>query len=378
MQLKQETIQHFIACSTTDGGAKRRLTAIKKVEVNTPSKNYEVIIGSGLLGLSGELTKSERHPGKAVIVTDSNVETLYSDKLETSLRLAGFDPSKFIFPAGEKSKNASTLITLLNFMAESRLTRADTVFALGGGVVGDLAGLAASLYMRGVGLVQLPTTLLAAVDSSVGGKTAVDLDAGKNLAGAFYQPDLVICDTDSLATLPENEFANGMAEVIKYAFIRDAELLGMLKTSLIDDIIYRCVVIKRDIVTVDERDTGERQLLNFGHTFGHAIEKCSGFNIPHGGAVAAGMVIMTAASVRLGLCERDCLEKLVATLNNFRLPTATEFEATELFDAVLSDKKRSQNNITLVVPRRIGLCELKNITLDEAREFLTLGLKGKL
>lgn len=359
--------------------ARRRWTAIKaikKVEVNTPSKKYDVIIGSGILESAGPLAAEVRRPGRALIVTDSNVVRLYADRLDASLRGAGFDPVKYVFPAGEKSKNAENLISLLNFMAESKLTRADTVFAIGGGVAGDLAGLAAALYMRGTGLVQLPTSLLAAVDSSVGGKTAVNLDAGKNLAGAFYQPDLVVCDTDALSTLPPAEFSNGCAEVIKYAFIRDASLLNMpFGTSVIEEIICRCVEIKRDIVTVDERDTGLRQLLNFGHTFGHAIEKCSSYAIPHGSAVAAGMMIITRASVRKGLCGHDCLDSLENALKEVSLPTVTSYKADELFDAVLSDKKRLQERITLVVPRRIGLCELKNLPVGEAREFLSLGLE---
>ncbi len=318
-----------------------------------------------------------RRPGRSVTVTDSNVDSLYADRLDASLRRAGFDSVRYVFPAGEKSKNAGTLISLLNFMAESKLTRTDTVFALGGGVTGDLAGLAAALYMRGIGLVQVPSTLLAAVDSSVGGKTAVDLETGKNLAGAFYQPDLVICDTETLKTLPDTEFSNGCAEVIKYAFIRDAELLGLLdRNAGIDEIIYRCVSIKRDIVISDERDTGERQLLNFGHTFGHAIEKYSNYLIPHGSAVAIGMTVMTAAAVKQGLCNKDCLDALTKILHEYNLPVRTEYTANNLFDAVLSDKKRKQETITLVVPRRLGFCELIKVTLGEAREFLQLGLKG--
>ncbi|NLW74082.1 MAG: 3-dehydroquinate synthase [Clostridiales bacterium] len=325
---------------------------------------------------AGRLAAGVRRPGRAVIVTDSNVDLLYSDKLAASLREAGFDAVKFVFPAGEKSKNASTLLSLLNFMAESRLTRIDTVFALGGGVVGDLAGLAASLYMRGVGLVQLPTTLLAAVDSSVGGKTAVDLPAGKNLMGAFYQPDLVICDTDTLGTLPEAEFSNGCAEVIKYGFIRDAAILNMLGNRPVDEIISRCVAIKRDIVTADEHDRGERQLLNFGHTFGHAIETCSGYTIPHGSAVAAGMVIMTTAAIKKGLCDAGSLGLLKSALRACGLSVEVHYTYAELFDTILSDKKRSSDRIKLVIPRRVGLCELIEVSLNEAREFLRLGLGG--
>ena len=323
---------------TKGGGARRRWTEINTsvLTVNTPSKKYDVLLGRGILADAGRLAVGVRRPGRAVVVTDSNVDSLYSDQLATSLRDAGFDTVKFVFPAGEKSKNAGTLLSLLNFMAEYRMTRDGTVFALGGGVVGDLAGLAASLYMRGVGLVQLPTTLLAAVDSSVGGKTAVDLPSGKNLIGAFYQPDLVICDTETLGTLPSGEFSNGCAEVIKYAFIRDASILNMLDGNRIDELIFRCIAIKRDIVACDERDRGERQLLNFGHTFGHAIEKCSGYTLPHGSAISAGMVIMTTAAVKLGLCDNGA-ELLKSALTRCALPLGTRFPS-RASHAILVDK----------------------------------------
>jgi 3-dehydroquinate synthase len=250
------------------------------------------------------------------------------------------------------------------------------VFALGGGVVGDLAGLAAALYLRGIKLVQIPTTLLAAVDSSVGGKTAVDLDAGKNLAGAFYQPDLVICDTDTLSTLPKSEFSNGMAEVIKYAAIRDKSLYNALRPPIsnLGAVIARCVEIKRDIVSADERDKGERQLLNFGHTFAHAIEKCSGYKIVHGSAVAIGMAMMTRACLARNICGGDCLEVLLDALDAYGLPAETGYDEDALFSALLSDKKRNHDRITLVVPRGPGRCERLSVTLPKAREFLRLGL----
>jgi 3-dehydroquinate synthase len=353
---------------------------IKTVTVDAPSKTYAVRIGSGLLDEAGRHAAGIWRAGRAVIVTDATVNALHADRLSASLRDADFDPVRYVFPAGEQSKNAATLIALLNFMAESRLTRTDTVFALGGGVVGDLAGLAASLYMRGIGLVQVPTTLLAAVDSSVGGKTAVDLEAGKNLCGTFYQPDLVLCDPGTLATLPAAEFANGCAEAIKYAVIRDARLLADLRPPLVGrmtEIIARCVSIKRDVVCGDERDTGERQLLNFGHTFGHAIEKCSGYTVPHGSAVAAGMALMTAACVKKGLCGVDCLGALLEALGWYGLPASCDYGESALYDAMLADKKRASDAITLVVPRSVGACELLTLTLPEAREFLKLGLEGE-
>ena len=350
------------------------------VLVNPPSKVYEVKIDSGLLAKAGELASKLHTPANAVIITDSTVDKLYAEALTKSLQAAGYTVFKTAVAAGEQSKNAETLINVLNFMAECRLTRADTVFALGGGVVGDLAGLTAALFMRGIGLVQIPTTLLAAVDSSVGGKTAIDLKTGKNLIGAFYQPDLVICDTDTLSTLPQSEFSNGCAEVIKYGFIRDASIFDHLLSDRFDKeaIITRCVEIKRDVICSDERDTGERQLLNFGHTFGHAVEQRSNFIIPHGSAVAIGMALITKAAVKKGLCDPICLEILKNLLARYNLPSSTSFSEDELFDTVLTDKKRLSDKLTLIVPRKPGQCDLMKLPIAEVREFLHLGLEGAL
>jgi len=351
---------------------------MKTIAVETDSKSYAVKIGGGLLKEAGALAASLLKPGIAAIITDTTVDALYADGLSASLEAAGFETVKYAFPAGEASKNAETLISILNFLADNRLSRSDAVFALGGGVVGDIAGLAAAMYMRGVRLVQLPTTLLAAVDSSVGGKTAINLNAGKNLAGAFYQPDIVICDTDTLSTLPAAQLADGCAEVIKYAVIHDADILNVVKPPVGDrltDLIARCVEIKRDVVGADERENGERQLLNFGHTFGHAVEKCSGYTVSHGSAVAIGMVLMTRAAEKTGLCRGGCLNAIISALVQYALPVSTGFGEEELFEALLSDKKRVQEHITLVVPRSIGSCERMSVTLAEARRFLRLGLE---
>ncbi len=350
------------------------------VLVNPPSKTYEVKIGSGLLAQAGELAAKLHTAANAVIITDSTIDKLYAKTLTKSLQSTGYTVFKTVIPAGEQSKNAGILINTLNFMAECRLNRADTVFALGGGVVGDLAGLAAALYMRGIGLVQLPTTLLAAVDSSVGGKTAIDLATGKNLIGSFYQPDLVISDTNTLKTLPPIEFSNGCAEVIKYGFIRDASIFDRLLSDHFDPqaVITRCVELKRDVVCADEHDTGERQLLNFGHTFGHAIEQRSNFTIPHGSAVAVGMALMTKAAVKKDLCDPVCLEVLKNLLTRYHLPFSTDFSEDAIFDTVLNDKKRLSGKLTLVVPRKPGQCDLMKLPITEVREFLHLGLEGAL
>ncbi len=340
---------------------------MKVINVNA-SKNYDVIIGDGILDSLGKNCVSLFGKSKAVIVTDSNVKEFWLDAAKTSLQLAGIDALAFVFDAGEDSKNTKNLLELVDFMAENRLTRSDFLVALGGGVTGDLTGLAASLYLRGIPFVQVPTSLLAAVDSSVGGKTAVNLTAGKNLMGAFYQPSLVLCDTSTLSTLPEKEFANGMAEIIKYGVIFDKDLFNKVRggnvKSDMENIIARCVELKRDVVAKDEFDKGERQLLNFGHTLAHSIEKCSNFEIPHGAAVAIGMVIAARASHALGWSEEDCTAAIIEANKNNSLPVECGFSAGELADSALSDKKRTGGTINFVVPKAMGECVLKKVPID--------------
>lgn len=349
---------------------------MKTVKVTTKSKEYPVYIGDGLLDNAGELAANIIGVCKAAIITDDTVDRLYSKRLEDSLKSSGFETVKFVFSHGESSKTTDTLVSVLNFLAENRLSSADAVFALGGGVTGDLAGFAASIYLRGIKLVQLPTTLLAMVDSSVGGKTAVDLNCGKNQVGSFYQPYLVICDSKTLITLDTEQTANGYAEIIKYGVICDREMFSLLKEGTLSDltdIIVRCVEIKRDIVSSDERDTGIRRLLNFGHTFGHAIEKYSGFTVNHGYAVSMGMMIMTKACAALGICGRTCVSELTEILMQYNLPVKTDYPADELFDIVLSDKKRSSDSITLVIIEDIGKCTLKSVPISEVLNYLMKG-----
>ena len=342
------------------------------------SRRYPVLIGSGLLEQAGGRI-AERFPGaSAVVVTDTHVAPLYLDTVLSSLSAAGLDPLSFVFPAGESAKCAATYLELLEFLAEHHLTRADVLIALGGGVAGDLTGFAAATYLRGVGLVQIPTTLLAAVDSSVGGKTAIDLAAGKNLAGAFYQPHLVLCDPDTLSTLPPEIFCDGCAEVITYGMLGSLPLLDMLRQAPVEQqleaVIALCVGLKRDVVQSDEFDTGRRQLLNLGHTIGHAIESCSGYAVSHGRAVAAGMAIITRAAVRKDVCPPVCLEILQELLERYRLPEATEYSAQELFSKCLSDKKRAGDTLTLVVPTRPGLSELLPIPVPNLLNWIETGL----
>ncbi len=345
------------------------------IPVNTGSP-YKVHIGSGIISTAGSEMKALDLSGKVLIVSDDNVAPLWLDTVRTSLTETGFEVFDFVIPHGEESKNAVNLLSILNFAAENNFSRSDTFVALGGGVVGDLCGFAAAVYMRGIGFVQLPTSLLAAVDSSVGGKTAIDLDSGKNLAGAFYQPKLVICDTDCFETLPEEEFSNGMGEVIKYGMFCDNELLDMLNGEFdIKEIVARCVTIKAKVVEADEFEKGERAFLNFGHTIAHAIELLSGYTVPHGSAVAAGMVAITKACVEKGICEKEALDILLSLLTKFNLPEKFDFETNEIYNATLKDKKNSNGKITLVLPTAKGKSILKKCDYNELKEFITLGLK---
>ena len=351
---------------------------MRTIQVNA-SRSYEIHIGAGLLPEAGEKIRPFCPGGLCAVVTDDIVDGLYADRLEQSLASADLRVVKFVFSHGEQGKNAENYLSLLNFLAESGLTRADCVVALGGGVPGDLAGFAAATYLRGVGFVQIPTTLLAAVDSSVGGKTAIDLPAGKNLAGAFYQPDLVICDTDTLATLPDKQFRAGCAEVIKYAMLFDAEMFSDLMVSgpafRPESVIARCVEFKREIVTADEFDRGCRQLLNLGHTVGHAVEKLSGFTVLHGQAVAIGMSVIARACAENDLCSPDCSRALDDILIRFGLPVACPYGADALAAAMTADKKRHGDAITLVVPRDVGECVLYELAADELGDFIKAGLK---
>ena len=353
--------------------------SIQTIHVRTDPE-YDVVIGPGLLKECGSRLKETVGLCHMAVVTDSNVAPLYLETVKSSLLEAGVQVSAYIFPAGEESKNFDTLSDILEFLAGEQLTRVDCVAALGGGVTGDMAGLAAALYLRGVKYVQLPTTLLAAVDSSVGGKTAIDLSAGKNLAGAFLQPSAVICDTNCLKTLPPEVFADGAAEALKTAVLCDEGLFARmeygLKTS--EEIIAQCVAFKAGVVERDEKEQGERKLLNLGHTVGHAIEKCSDFRIPHGHAVAAGLAIMTRAAENLGwmtgeskrTLEAERIESAVETLG---LPSTTEYPPAALAQAALSDKKRAGDSITIVVPSKIGRCELKTIPVTELQSIIEAG-----
>lgn len=337
------------------------------------TKPYAVHIESGLLDRIGELSAPHLPGRTAALITDETVGSLYADRAEQSLQNAGFTVHRLVLPAGEETKCLTQLGTVLEFLASNRLTRTDAVFALGGGVIGDLAGFAAAVYLRGIRYVQIPTTLLAAVDSSVGGKTAIDLSVGKNLAGAFHQPAAVFCDPALLSTLPPETFSDGCAEVIKYAVLAGEPLYSLLQSPADADwarIIAECVSIKRDLVQEDEFDTGARMFLNLGHTFGHAIEQASALSVTHGKGVAIGMVAAARLSVHLGLCDASLPEQLSALLIAYGLPTESPYPASKLSSHMLSDKKRAGKTIRLVLPERFGHCILRETDVEEIPALL--------
>lgn len=348
------------------------------VEV-TASGSYQVQIGSGILQQLHALLPAVTNARRALIVSDSNVHPLYGAAVRTQLEVCGILCAEtFVFPAGEESKNGVTYLRLLNHLAANHITRSDCIIALGGGVVGDMTGFAAATYLRGIDYIQIPTTLLAAVDSSVGGKTAIDLDAGKNLAGAFYQPKLVVCDTDTLSSLPRQIFLDGCAEVIKYGILYDPQLFAALRSSGPDfpreKVITRCVELKRDVVAADEFDRGDRQRLNLGHTLGHGIEAQSNFQISHGQAVAIGMAMVSRAGTAQGITQNGVCEQILEVLERFALPTQCPYDAKSIYTSALSDKKRSGGSVNLIIPERIGNCRIHPMDIRDLEAFIEAGI----
>ncbi len=342
------------------------------------SKEYNVHIGSGFLNTIGEMLKEIKKPCRVVLISDDTVHSLYGERVKNSLTNSGYVVCEFVFPHGEDAKSLENFGKIQEFCAENSITRTDLFVALGGGVTGDLTGFVASTYLRGVDFVQIPTTVLSMVDSSVGGKTAINLKAGKNLCGAFYQPIAVYADCDTLNTLSQETFNEGCAEIIKYGMILDDNFLTFLQDNDIREnieyVIKRCVEIKRDVVNCDEFETGERKLLNFGHTIGHAIEKCSNLTISHGNAVAVGMVIATKGAYETGISHKDFSDVLVPILKKNGLPTTCEFSAEELYKVSLSDKKRSLDTMAVIVPESYGLCKIVKLTIDNLKNFIEKGL----
>ncbi len=359
----------------------------KTLRVDLPGREYDILIDRGILDRSGTLCKAAL-PGtkKLFIVTDSQVGPLYYNRLKASLESAGFQCFVHVIPAGESSKNAVQLSLLWEEMMSARLTRGDAVAALGGGVVGDLAGFAAATVLRGIDFVQIPTTLLAQVDSSVGGKVAVDLAAGKNLAGTFWQPKLVLMDPDVLRTLPLPVFMAGMAEVIKYGCIADSAFFAFLEDrpgreqimDEIEPILHTCCDLKRQAVKADERDTaGPRMLLNFGHTLGHAYELAGRYTAwSHGEAVAAGMCAAARIGVQLKLTPPDVPERIIRICASLGLPTSIPCTIEDYAAAVGLDKKCMGEDISLVLLEELGKAVIYSLRQEDALEQIRRFLNG--
>jgi|LSQX01.1.fsa_nt_gb 3-dehydroquinate synthase len=344
-----------------------------EIIARTATADYPIFIQQGALDHLGERIAACVQGRRAVIVTDDQVGPLYLERASRSLRAAGFSCSEAVVPAGEASKTPEQLASLYARFQETGLSRADPVIALGGGVVGDLAGFAAATWLRGVPLAQVPTTLLAQVDSSIGGKTGIDLPQGKNLIGAFYQPRLVVMDPAVLHTLPRRFMADGMAEVIKYGLIGDEPLLDQVEQQACDLewVVSRCVRSKIAVVARDEKDNGERMLLNFGHTVGHAIEKATGFNaFSHGEAVAVGMVIAARVGEQLGETEPGTCDRIRRVLEAYQLPVRADIPLTAILLAIKSDKKRLGSRIHYVLLRRPGEAFLKPMAPEELADVL--------
>ncbi|NLP30504.1 MAG: 3-dehydroquinate synthase [Clostridiales bacterium] len=343
---------------------------MKTIDVNL-NNPYKILIDFGLLNRTGELIKPIINGSKVVIVSDETVWNLYGKALSESLD--GIKHQVYILPSGEETKSIKYFEALCEYFAEIGLIRTDLVISFGGGVVGDLAGFASASYMRGVPFIQIPTTLLAQVDSSVGGKTAINLKHGKNLLGAFWQPMLVITDVSLLDSLESREFQAGMAEVIKYGAIESKELFDSLlkyedKNELMKNIvkiIYNCCDIKRKIVEDDELDLGVRMKLNFGHTFGHAIERAGDYKqYTHGEAVALGMIIASKIGEKLGITAHGCSDKLIEVISRHKLPVNADLDYKELIKYIVKDKKKTQSGINLILLNEIGKSLIHTIDAD--------------
>lgn len=347
---------------------------MKTLTVSAVSATYDIKIEKGILNNCTDYIIPLLRGNKVMIVTDSNVKPLYIDVLKGAFEKTNLKVYIITYKAGEQSKHLGTVENIYDALSEHNFTRKDMLIALGGGVCGDITGFVAATYMRSVDFVQIPTTLLSQVDSSVGGKTGVDNKYGKNLIGAFYQPKLVLIDPLTLDTLSPHYFADGMGEVIKYGCIRSEKLFEMLQSvdvkEHIEDIILECLKIKRDVVEQDERESGLRMILNFGHTLGHAIEKLSDFSLSHGECVAKGMVMITKASENSGLTAKGCAEKIERLCHKFMLNTEIPFDTDDIANAALNDKKSDSDSICAVLLKNIGKCEIHKISKGDLAQFL--------
>ena len=346
------------------------------INVALGDRSYPVLVQAGLIDQVGAHVRDKLGSCALAIVTDDNVAPLYLHRVQASLDAVGLRHTSIVLPHGEPTKCLAQLSRLYDFLCESRITRADAIIALGGGVIGDLAGLAAATFLRGVGFIQVPTTLLAQVDSSVGGKVAVDLPQGKNLVGAFYQPSAVLCDPLTLNTLTDDYWRDGLGEVVKYGCIDDADLFALLEKCApggrqalmaeINTILQRCIQAKADVVAQDEHDTGLRMTLNFGHTIGHAVETCQHYSgLRHGEAVALGMSLITRLTENRGLTAAGTAGRLDALLTALGMPTALpDIPESALLAAMGMDKKAAGKALRIILLEAIGACRIHTADVD--------------
>ena len=352
-----------------------------QIRVNLPHHPYDLVIKKGGLAQTGQWVANLWHPQKIAIITDSHVNTLYTETVKVSLEEAGFEVLVFVFPAGEASKNLKVTQDAYEYLVKNDMTRSDGIIALGGGVVGDLAGFVTATYMRGIHFLQIPTSLTAQVDSSIGGKTGVNTPFAKNMVGSFYQPDGVLIDPLTLQTLGKRELIEGMGEVIKYGLIDDIDLWKELHSmdgstdSILEhaeSLIYHSCQVKRKVVVADELDNGQRLHLNFGHTIGHAIEAIAGYGqVMHGEAVAIGMVQISKIAEKKGLVQAGLTDQILAMCQKFGLPTSYEpWEADKLYEALTHDKKTRGNTIKTILVRELGTASINQISLEEMKDYL--------
>lgn len=360
---------------------------MQTIRVTTSSRAYDVTVGKTELDKIGAAAREATKGLTAFIVSDTNVWPLYHAPVEASLKDAGFEVAHAVFEAGEASKHLGTLSNILEAMAEVPLNRDDIVIALGGGVVGDVAGFAAATYMRGIQVLQVPTSLLAMVDSSVGGKTAVDLKGGKNLAGAFWQPSAVIASLTCLSTIDHNLLTDSCGEVIKHGVLADVGMFedleacpinslnsaGELDYERLEHVVTRNIEIKRDVVDKDEKERGLRQTLNLGHTIGHAIESANNYKLGHGSSVAAGLCFIARACAKLDICSNEDAERIVACVAAHGLPTTSDIATDVLYERALADKKRHGSSVNVVMIKGIGEVYVQKTSLEDFKQLIELG-----
>lgn len=352
---------------------------MEQIQLSLPDgTSYPIRIERGLLDHCGTILREMMPPCRVMLISDDNVARHYLDRVMMSLAQAGFTTTDLVMAPGEPTKSAKCLSAVWEAMADGRLTRTDLAISLGGGVIGDLTGFAAGCYLRGIRFVQIPTTLLAAVDASVGGKTAVNLAHGKNLAGLFHQPCAVLCDPDTLATLPPLCLADGAAEAIKTGILGDPDLFAIFEQGNPEEcytqIIAKSVQYKAKIVAEDPTEHGARKLLNLGHTAGHAIELASGFEITHGHAVAIGMAMMTRAAAKRGILPHETAVRILEALTRNHLPIDTAYSPRELAEIAQTDKKAAAASITVILPEEIGRCRMEKIPLTALEALFADGM----